>query len=83
MSRGTLGVVHNAAQPVLKHHLQAGTEGGQEGALGAHVMRGKEYIAPSVKVQSTPSRPLKKSVIMCALRRRLSSRPSFSAFQLS
>ena len=29
-------------------------------------MVGKEYIAPSVKVQSTPSRVLKKSVTMCA-----------------
>ena len=60
-----------------------GARGGVGGGGGAHVMRGKEYIAPSVKVQATPSRLLKKSVIMCAFRRMLSSSPCFSAFQLS
>jgi hypothetical protein len=38
----------------------------REGA--SHLMVGKEYMAPSQKVHSTPSRELKKSVMRCALR---------------
>jgi hypothetical protein len=51
--------------------LATSTRRGQRSCAEAHVMRGKEYIAPSVKLHVTPSRLLKKSVTVCALRRRL------------
>ena len=39
-------------------------------ALGGRCRRGKEYMAPSVKLQVTPSSELKASVMACARRLR-------------
>ena len=40
---------------------------------------GKEYMAPSVKLQVTPSHALKPSVMICARRRRLARIDASSA----
>ena len=45
--------------------------------------RGKEYMAPSVKVQETPSQALKPSVMICARRRSESITELSSCFHCS